>query len=163
LIIDDEESNQKQCKVVTGLTDDEEEAEEQPLEHRQKTQASPRTSMTSQANTPTRTPMPPQAPSPLRASTPPRVPTPPRAVTPPQAPTSPQEATLPRVLTPPQVTTLAQTVTPSMGRIGSAVPMRVQVGWSRRVATRWLVLVLWGARARAVTCSKSRSGTQICK
>jgi hypothetical protein len=34
LIIDDEESSQKQCRVVAGLTDDDEDEDEIPLAHR---------------------------------------------------------------------------------------------------------------------------------
>jgi hypothetical protein len=78
LIIDDEESSWKQHRVMTGLTDDKgDEEDEIPLAHWYRAQSAPCAP----------TPTPPQA------ATPPRATTPPRVATPPKAPTLPQVAT----------------------------------------------------------------------
>jgi hypothetical protein len=66
LIIGDEESGWKRCRVMASLTDDEEDEEDEiPLTHRQRVQGA------------------------LHTLTPPRAPTPPQAAMPPRAPTPP--------------------------------------------------------------------------
>jgi hypothetical protein len=102
LIIDDEDSSRKQCRVMASLTDDEEDEYEVPLARWQREQGAARMPMS------------------------PRAPTSSRAVMPPRAPTLPRAATPPRALTPPRAATPSQTDIPSMGCAGSAVPEGVQ-------------------------------------
>jgi hypothetical protein len=98
LIIYDEESSRKRCRVVASLTNDDEDEDEVSLARRQRAQGA------------------------SRMPTSPRAPTPPRAMMPPRAPTPSQVAMPPRAPTPPQVATPSLMYIPSTGHAGSAVP-----------------------------------------